>query len=479
MSRDSNGDYSLPAGVNPVVAGTTITDDWANTTLSDVATALTDSWDRQGRGAPLANLSMGSFKFTSMAAGSASTDSIRYGQAINQDAVTIASASTVDLASNLQSNVAVTGTTTITSFGTGAAAGVRKFVTFTGALSLTNSANLICPSGANLSVAAGDTIVVQSEGSNVWRVNKAPTVPFTAPDGTVSLPGIAFANDLDTGFYRIGANNLGMALNGVKYADFATSLFSFTPGGGTYNFGANLALTSAGTVTLTSAAASAITIQGGLGGLQSHVNILSGGQGAINITGHSANGQYRANVSITSGNITGAFGGGTQAGTVTITSGYHTDNSSGSVGGDIVLNAQGNQSGRTACGGSIKFQVTPQLTTYTVAQVSGNSGAFVYDSSYGTPSIVSGAGTGATIVGTNYGFTITLGTTPGTSIIINYSTWRGLTGAPSLACAVPVYQGASTVAAQLSASSSSQITITLSTTPTAGDKVHVMSQFYA
>lgn len=49
MSRDSGGAYTLPAG-NPVVAGTTITVTWGNTTLSDVATELSDSLSRSGKG---------------------------------------------------------------------------------------------------------------------------------------------------------------------------------------------------------------------------------------------------------------------------------------------------------------------------------------------------------------------------------------------------------------------------------------------
>jgi hypothetical protein len=42
MPRDGSGNYALPAG-NPVVTATTISSSWANTTLSDIAQALTDS----------------------------------------------------------------------------------------------------------------------------------------------------------------------------------------------------------------------------------------------------------------------------------------------------------------------------------------------------------------------------------------------------------------------------------------------------
>lgn len=55
MSRGGGGTYTLPAG-NPVVTGTTITSTWANGTLTDIATALTDSLSRSGLGGMTAPL---------------------------------------------------------------------------------------------------------------------------------------------------------------------------------------------------------------------------------------------------------------------------------------------------------------------------------------------------------------------------------------------------------------------------------------
>lgn len=49
MPRNVSGVYSLPAG-NPVVTGTIITSTWANSTMTDLATGITESLDRQGRG---------------------------------------------------------------------------------------------------------------------------------------------------------------------------------------------------------------------------------------------------------------------------------------------------------------------------------------------------------------------------------------------------------------------------------------------
>ena len=53
MPRDSAGNYNLVAG-NPVQSGEVISSSWANNTMDDVAVALTDSLDRNGRGGMLA-----------------------------------------------------------------------------------------------------------------------------------------------------------------------------------------------------------------------------------------------------------------------------------------------------------------------------------------------------------------------------------------------------------------------------------------
>lgn len=67
--------------------------------------------------------------------------------------------------------------------------------------------------------------------------------------GSVTLPSIRFANSLKDGFYRIGSNNIGLSLDGVKAWDFgilsttAASPLSFTTGAaitaGNYQIGRN------------------------------------------------------------------------------------------------------------------------------------------------------------------------------------------------------------------------------------------------
>jgi len=52
MPRNASGDYSLPAG-NPVTTGTVISSAVQNSTMQDIATALTDSLSRTGKGGML------------------------------------------------------------------------------------------------------------------------------------------------------------------------------------------------------------------------------------------------------------------------------------------------------------------------------------------------------------------------------------------------------------------------------------------
>lgn len=83
----------------------------------------------------------------------------------------VASATTCNIAAStvLTLKVNITGTTTITSFGT--AAKKLRFIRFAAALTLThNGTSLILPGGANITTAAGDTCTAMSDTSGNWRV---------------------------------------------------------------------------------------------------------------------------------------------------------------------------------------------------------------------------------------------------------------------------------------------------------------------
>jgi hypothetical protein len=79
----------------------------------------------------------------------------------------IASAGTVNLTTATGNYVHITGTTTITAITL--AQGAPRTVVFDGALTLTNGASLLLPTGANITTAAGDTAVFRGEAAGVVR----------------------------------------------------------------------------------------------------------------------------------------------------------------------------------------------------------------------------------------------------------------------------------------------------------------------
>lgn len=105
----------------------------------------------------------------------------------------VASAGTCAIGAATSNFVRITGTTTITSFGT-VAAGFIRFVRMAGALTLThNATSLILPTGANIVTAANDTFIAESLGSGNWIVRsyqKANGQPINlALDGITSING--------------------------------------------------------------------------------------------------------------------------------------------------------------------------------------------------------------------------------------------------------------------------------------------------
>ena len=79
MSRNGSGVYTLPAG-NPVVSQTIISSTWANNTMNDLASAMTDSVAADGQTPMTGPLNMNSNKITNLATGTNSNDGINYAQ---------------------------------------------------------------------------------------------------------------------------------------------------------------------------------------------------------------------------------------------------------------------------------------------------------------------------------------------------------------------------------------------------------------
>jgi len=83
----------------------------------------------------------------------------------------VASAATTDIWTPADGNtVHVTGTTTITSFGTAPQAGAFRWVIFDGALTLTHGANLSLPGSTNITTAADDIAYVYADTTTQFDV---------------------------------------------------------------------------------------------------------------------------------------------------------------------------------------------------------------------------------------------------------------------------------------------------------------------
>jgi hypothetical protein len=100
-------------------------------------------------------------------AGTARFDNVEV-KLVDNEITSVASAATVDLNKVLGNKASITGTTGITAVTL--AEGREVAATFTGALTITTGASLICPRGQNIKTAAGDTIFFRGEASGVVRV---------------------------------------------------------------------------------------------------------------------------------------------------------------------------------------------------------------------------------------------------------------------------------------------------------------------
>jgi hypothetical protein len=80
--------------------------------------------------------------------------------------------------------------------------------------------------GGNVAIPAGQSVALLYDATaSRWR---PLTFVGLAPDGSVARPAYAFANDPDCGLYRLGANNIGVAVNAAKVLDIATTGLGIT-----------------------------------------------------------------------------------------------------------------------------------------------------------------------------------------------------------------------------------------------------------
>lgn len=133
----------------------------------------------------------------------------------------IASATTTDLGAVEGLMHDITGTTTITGFGT-VRAGIWKIVKFEGVLTLThNSTSLILPNGTNITTADGDIGIFVSEGSGNWRC-----VSYTSSTGYLGggLTVVGAIVGGGSGTTSVGGVNTKHTLKNATASQFVATL---------------------------------------------------------------------------------------------------------------------------------------------------------------------------------------------------------------------------------------------------------------
>ena len=245
--RNGSGTYSAPSGsFNPATNGNSATAaDW-NTLLADLVAAMTQSVSADGQTPITGNFNMGNNKLTSLGAGSATGQSLAWQQLFSQGTESdLASAGTTDIGAQNTNFLRITGTTSITSFGTNYNG--PRFLRFAGALTLTNSGTLILPTGANITTAAGD-VAIAIPISGGWYV-----AAYQRASGAALITSTDFLNTTRIDVASAGTVDLTASAPNTRHINITgtTTITGFTVAVGQcyfVRFNAVLTLTNSGTL---------------------------------------------------------------------------------------------------------------------------------------------------------------------------------------------------------------------------------------
>ena len=224
--RNGSGVFTV---TNPdFVSGTAISSSEMDANFSDIATAITQSIAVDGQTTITANLPMNSKKLTGLVVGTATGDSVTYGQVwggVGKKGADLTSAE--PLVIGVDGNYFdVTGTATVATHTV--AASRHYFTQFDGILTLTHHATTQdLPGEADITTAAGDIAEWQSTGANTVQC-----VNYTRADGTaiigadLTAPGPIGSVTPSTGaFTTISGSTLTATgtITGAKGADIASA----------------------------------------------------------------------------------------------------------------------------------------------------------------------------------------------------------------------------------------------------------------
>ncbi len=255
MPRNSSGTYSLYTPGNPVVTSTVISSTWANNTLADLASAITDSLSRSGDGGMQAPLeldngaiggpgltwatettsgwyraSAGNFRFSISATDVLSLSST--GLVVGAATGGAQGAGTINATGVYDDGVLLTGANPTGTAGLTAVNGVATTFlrsdgapaisqaitpTWTGAHAFTAATTF-----SNHLLAGTATVDVGATAQGVRR--------FYGVNGSAGSPVFGFSSDVDTGLFLVGSNQMGLAAGGVLGLQIVNNAAWLQPG---------------------------------------------------------------------------------------------------------------------------------------------------------------------------------------------------------------------------------------------------------
>lgn len=189
MARNGSGTYNLPAG-NPVTTGTTISSTWANSTLSDMATALTGSIASDGQTTASGNLPMGGFIHTNVGNATVRANYASAGQVQDGGLTYLTTVSGAD-------TITAVGAVGMTAYATGQQFTFVAAGTNTGAATINinsiGAKSIVKTNGTALSagdIASGAAVQLVYDGTNFQFANKA----ISTASGDVTGPASSTDN---------------------------------------------------------------------------------------------------------------------------------------------------------------------------------------------------------------------------------------------------------------------------------------------
>jgi len=193
MSRNGSGVYTLPAG-NPVVSQTIISSTWANNTMNDLASAMTDSVAADGQTPMTGPLNMNSNKVTNLATGTNSNDGINFTQF---------NTPTFGGAVTCSSTLAVVGNTTMTG---------NLAVNSTGQIKLPNGSTAQRSATPAVGSIRYNTTLQQFEGYSTYSGQTISSITRVTTTATLTT---ASAHNLTTGTFVTVSGAVPVEYNGT------------------------------------------------------------------------------------------------------------------------------------------------------------------------------------------------------------------------------------------------------------------------